>query len=326
MKVVAVTRTRDEDDLLEAFVRHHARLVDAHVFIDNASTDGTGKVLGALKGQGFPVEAFDNASLIFHEIGHNTQLLHLAARRHQADWVLFLDTDEFLDTRAIGHDLRGWLATMPNAVQAFTVPVVNYHDTVADDVTERNPVLRMRWRSSGPPPTEKVFMRGRLTYENVSVAAGNHGVLVNDTAVLAPLFPNLPLAHFSRRAGPQAALKNVLGRLRVIAAGQGEVARGSAVHYSDVFAVLRRDAAQLLRGDWMKPRSTEGLVEDPLPYLGGALNCTPTTDYAMKAISCLVAYAEQLAAQHGRILDTNAGVRLQVEAEANRYRLKPLAP
>ena len=62
------------------------------------------------------------------------------------------------------------------------------------------------------------------------------------------------------------------------------------------------------------------LVDDPLPYLGGALRYTEKTDPKLKAIRVLVAYAEQLATQHGLLIDTNEGVRLQTAQAALMWR------
>jgi len=35
MKLIAVTRIRNDDDIVESFVQHHARIVDQHIFLDN---------------------------------------------------------------------------------------------------------------------------------------------------------------------------------------------------------------------------------------------------------------------------------------------------
>ena len=55
MRLVAVTRIRNEDDIVEAFARHHAALVDHHVFLDNGSADGTLAILAALHRDGLPL-------------------------------------------------------------------------------------------------------------------------------------------------------------------------------------------------------------------------------------------------------------------------------
>ena len=44
-KFVSVTRTGNENDIIEPFVRHHAALVDRLLIIDDNSSDGTWTIL-----------------------------------------------------------------------------------------------------------------------------------------------------------------------------------------------------------------------------------------------------------------------------------------
>jgi hypothetical protein len=55
MRLVAASRVLNEDDILEAFVRHHAALVDHHIFLDNGSSDRSLAILRALQAEGLPL-------------------------------------------------------------------------------------------------------------------------------------------------------------------------------------------------------------------------------------------------------------------------------
>ena len=92
MRLVAVTRIRNEDDIVEAFVRHHAAMVDHHVFLDNGSNDRTVEILKSLRTEGVGVSIFSNRSPVFVEVAQNTHLLRHALALG-ADWVLHLDCD-----------------------------------------------------------------------------------------------------------------------------------------------------------------------------------------------------------------------------------------
>lgn len=50
-KVVCFTRILNEDDIIEAFVRHHATHVEEMLFLDNGSSDRTVEILTALRGE-----------------------------------------------------------------------------------------------------------------------------------------------------------------------------------------------------------------------------------------------------------------------------------
>ncbi len=79
MKLVAVTRLWNEDDIVEAFVRHHAPQVDRFVFLDNGSSDRTLDILRSLAAEEFPITVLQTRSVSFDEASVNTWLFHYAA-------------------------------------------------------------------------------------------------------------------------------------------------------------------------------------------------------------------------------------------------------
>ena len=92
MRLVAVSRVFNEDDIVEAFVRHHAALFDGHVLLDGGSNDRTRAILRALRGS-MPnrIELVEANAPTFCETLHNTFLYRRAVDAHRADWVCFLD-------------------------------------------------------------------------------------------------------------------------------------------------------------------------------------------------------------------------------------------
>ena len=118
MRLVAATRILNEQDIVEAFVRHTAAFVDHHVLLDNGSIDGTLDILGKLRGEGLQVSLYGTASLSFNEVESGTFLFRTAVTAHGADWVLMLDTDEFIDGRHIGASLRDYLAWVSSSLEA----------------------------------------------------------------------------------------------------------------------------------------------------------------------------------------------------------------
>jgi hypothetical protein len=97
MSLIGITRVLNEDDIVEAFVRHHAAMVDHHVFMDNGSSDETIAILRALKDEGLNISVFQNRSAFFAESSHNTVLFRHAANVLRAErrkgcarrWVRF---------------------------------------------------------------------------------------------------------------------------------------------------------------------------------------------------------------------------------------------
>ena len=55
MKSIAISRVRNEFDIIEAFVRHHAHHFEKLIILDDGSTDGTYEVLLSLQTAGLPL-------------------------------------------------------------------------------------------------------------------------------------------------------------------------------------------------------------------------------------------------------------------------------
>jgi hypothetical protein len=313
MRLVAASRVLNEDDILEAFVRHHAALVDHHIFLDNGSTDRSLAILKALQAEGLPLTVFQTRAVHFCEPPLLTGLFRMAAGM-AADWVLMLDCDEFVDQRPPGGGLRALLAALPPEVGVLALPAFVYHPTPDDNATDLLVPRRIRWREPARQPDPKIAVRASLAAQDVRIAAGNHAAMRDSQFVPAALAGDLALAHFPHRSPYQQVAKSVIGRLKVIAASQEAAAGNLSSHYKGDFESIRDDPATLLRDPaFLSPDTPPtGLVEDAIDYRGGELRHTIAGDALMKAIAGLTAYGEALAAQHARLLDSNEGARLQV--------------
>ena len=54
---------KNDGDIVEAFVRHHAMLFDHLVVLDHSSTDNTPTILRALQQEGLPLTVMRDESL-----------------------------------------------------------------------------------------------------------------------------------------------------------------------------------------------------------------------------------------------------------------------
>jgi hypothetical protein len=321
MKLVAATRIMNEDDIVEAFVRHHQGQVDHHVFLDNGSADRTVDILRALQAEGAAITVLQNTAPFYTETAYNTNLFTLAAQNLGADWVIFLDTDEFVDARRAPEGLRARIAALPDDVTVLALPSVLYFEHATDDAADLLAPRRMRRRAAAVQPgVTKIALRGALAGA-ATVEPGQHEASLGGVPIPARLDAALVLAHYYRRGPWQAVWKNTMGRLKVLAAGEAEIGRGRSHHYISVFETLRDAPERLLRDPgWMSPSyAGEEQVDDPIRYDGGPLRYTAPTDGPMKAVRILASYAERLARGHGELADANLGVRLQMEKAAARW-------
>jgi hypothetical protein len=321
MTLIGITRVLNEDDIVEAFVRHHATMIDHHLILDNGSTDETVNILKALKDEGLNISVFQNRCVFFNETGYNTALFHHACNIFAADWAIFLDTDEFIDTRHAPRGLRSLLEGLPATEVCIGLPNLIYFDHPTDDPAEPVVPLRLRYREKPQGRVlSKMFVRGALASKNITVDAGQHQVLLDGHKVQPFGDHALSLGHYYRRSAWQAISKSTLGYLKVAAAPKSERDQDRSVHYNDIFRLLRDDPAALFQPHFLNPTYAELDLElDPLRYHGGPLRYTPDTDPRFKAIRVLTAYAEQLAEAHAHFIDTNEGVRLQAEQATYRW-------
>jgi hypothetical protein len=89
-------------------------------------------------------------------------------------------------------------------------------------------------------------------------------------------------------------------------------------HYVAGYETIRDRPHEMLRNPaFLAPTyAHRDLVMDPIIYLGGPLAYTVPGDPMMKAVRAMTSYAEMLAEEHARLIDTNEGVRLQSEQHA----------
>lgn len=101
-RIVVVSMVRNEIDIIDAFLHHNLRLVDALYVADHGSTDGTREALERFASPDIArsrppgdVRIFDYRTKIYLQ----REVCGFLARKafaHDAAWVIFLDADEFL--------------------------------------------------------------------------------------------------------------------------------------------------------------------------------------------------------------------------------------
>jgi hypothetical protein len=308
MKTVAVTRIFNEEDIVEAFVRHNATMVDQMLFLDNGSTDATLDILRQLQAEGLNLSVFQCRAVNFDEVAVNTWLYQLASQTQRADWVVFLDADEFLDPQAgqtPADQLRGI---------GILIEHKRYVQAATDDPLEPIAPRRQTTRTTTPTNIHKLIIRGGLGAD-LAIDAGNHGAHLGDRPLVFPVEPRLSLAHYPRRDGYQNLQKIVIGWLKVLAGGDAAVAQGISQHYRSPFETLRDNPEYLIANpNYLAAEyNPSPTTHDPLAYRGAALRYTAVPNHALRAAQLILRHAEQLAQQHGALLDTLPAARQLVD-------------
>jgi hypothetical protein len=272
VKIVAISMVRNEGDVIEAFVRHHAEIVDQLVVVDHRSADGTDEIVLALAAEGLPVRLLREDSRVQRQNEVMTSLMRDASTEEEADWVLPLDADEFLT--APGASVRAVLGCSPQ--QPLAVDMRPYVPTADDPRDEPNPLRRIchRRRLEHDTWTRKVLVPRRWARdERYLLAQGNHVLLDRRTGEFLPTTwaGDLALAHLPVRSADQLARK-VLGGWPAHVARPDRAPDG-AFQWKRVFDLVvageRLDASELeaIAFDYptREPDPRQELILDPIP-------------------------------------------------------------
>jgi hypothetical protein len=277
MNLVAITRVKNEIDIIEAFVRHHSIHFDKLIISDDGSTDGTYEALLALQASGLPLVLLQEPTIGYEQARQVTRLLHLAVNDFGADWIMPLDADEFVETKE-GTTPRQLLQLRPAELAK-----VAWHTFVwrpeDDERLEPNPITRIRLRMpASPDHLGKVLIPRRLVASGIMVAQGSHNVTLDGEILPAQLLETVHLCHFPIRSVQQYAAKIAIGYLQYQSMPNWD--RASGFHYIAPFHLLTQGIDKLaesmtaqsrrysLDDDW--PETGEP-AERPLRYQGGAL-------------------------------------------------------
>src|SRR4051812_36827526 len=216
MHLAAVSIVRSECDIIESFVRHNATFFDRLYILDHRSTDTTPDILRRLLDDGLPLVLSREGYGIFYQGPSMTQLIRRACDDHPWDFIIPLDSDEFLRVpdRAT---LEAALADLDPASIGLS-EVVNYIPTASDDPDELDVLCRIVHRAKTKPDTRsricKVVIPGAVIRQpGFSLNEGHHGVCIDGRPVPERRVEGLSLAHFPVRSIDQFILRTVLCRL-----------------------------------------------------------------------------------------------------------------
>jgi Glycosyl transferase family 2 len=206
VKLVVATMVRDEEDILEVFLRHHAELADLILVTLHRCSDRSEEITRALRREGLPIEVTHDEREAYVQSEVATAAMHRAGGDLKADWFLPLDADEFLGcTTNVRDVLAEHAGQQPLSLHWKTY--VPWNDARDDD----NPVRRMRHRLRRETTTTPNLLIPRaLAWRlEMRVELGHHWLTDTTTGqqVRAVKEPKLWLAHYPVRSLPQLRRK-----------------------------------------------------------------------------------------------------------------------
>jgi hypothetical protein len=212
-RLLGISVVKNEQDIIEPFVRHNLRFLDWLIVLDNGSEDGTKDILARLEREhSMLIVAHDD------EFGHTqftrmNELLRIGVSRYHPDYVIPLDADEFLGASQRGEFCcalesipRGGCGLLPWRTFVITL------DTI--DACATDPPLSFRWRRREELPAfYKVILRtDGEPVDELEIDFGSHNIhSTSGREIPRVTLDPFNLLHFPVRSRDQFAARIVIG-------------------------------------------------------------------------------------------------------------------
>jgi hypothetical protein len=307
MRLAGVTIVRDECDIVEAFVRHNAAILDRLYVVDNRSSDATPEILRRLAAEGLPLSLGRDEELPYYQGLKTTALIRAALADGPWDCLFPLDGDEFLRVE----DRAALEAAIQRLApgEAGLLACDQYAPAESDDPAEPDPVARIVHRAAAvpaqPPFHGKAIVPAALASRpGVAIDEGNHHVLVTGHAAPERRLAAARVAHWPVRSAEQMISKVVTTRLAWLS--RQDYRPGLGHHIALLYDQLKerpavaesdlQDVAFAYLDSYLGPHRRpyrRRLVRDPVERRGGALRHLDLA--GVSALPRILAVAETMA-------------------------------
>lgn len=208
---VSISMVRNEQDIIEPFIRHNSKFLDLMIVLDNGSEDRTREILLNLARELDNVIITDWQDGAYNQAHTMTRALHAIQSAVFADFVFFLDADEFL-AKKDKSDLLSSLSKLRVGDWGYLpwrtlMPDPSLDEIDCPDVIERMTLMRA---VESPQYYKTVLRMGGGLDPRIRMHQGNHDV-VWPSSGRGKVMDDLYLLHLPVRSANQILTKGALG-------------------------------------------------------------------------------------------------------------------
>lgn len=236
-RIISLSMVKNEQDIIEPFIRHNARFLDCMVIIDNASVDDTRQIVVNCARETGKVIVSDSSTFAYTQAEQMTRLLNHCQTAFFADFIVLLDADEFISARD-EIDFRANLAAIPSIGvglmpwQTYVLSPTQKADT-ADDPPR---TIRLRRATETPLFRKAVIRLDGLYRDDLFVWQGSHNVVTTSGKMLPSVdLDVIPMLHFPVRSREQLCAKAVVGWMAYLAKNPTSRQAHEGPHWRDTF-------------------------------------------------------------------------------------------
>jgi SAM-dependent methyltransferase len=212
-RIISFSVVKNEQDIIEPFIRHNSRFLDFMIILDNHSNDDTRRVIVELMRELGNVVLTDQAKFGHMQSERITGLLHFSQTAFFADYIVLLDADEFIDVSD-----RAAFQSILRKIPLGGFGLIPWRTFVLApceaDTATLDPPRSMKWcRTTELPLYKKAILNlNGFHFHDLIISQGNHLVFSSIGRKLPSRdLPELVLDHFPVRSRNQLVVKSIVG-------------------------------------------------------------------------------------------------------------------
>jgi len=234
MLICSISRIKNEEDIIETFIRYHLNFIDKMIIIEDYSSDETYNILQSLKEENLPIYIYRNSKTQTKQESVINRAYNIAVNDFNADLVVTLDCDEFLVKEDQG----------------------NPRD-VLEKLDDKTVYYKVLWRTYLPNLNKKEFSLENLEYirdpkmddmykviiptnlknfYDIKIRKGSHSINDNGNFIPFETLDDLRLVHVPVRSKSQFLSKMIIGWLNNLTTYYKSP--GHSWHQNKVFQLL----------------------------------------------------------------------------------------
>jgi len=273
MRLIGVSMVKNEIDIIEYFVRHNLKYLDALLIIDNGSVDGTRELLSKMMSEDkLPIAIYDDPEMGYFQSEKTTKIVFNADLFFQSDFILVLDADEFIKANT-REDLEASLSQLPPKT-AGRIRWQTYVLTTESQLSHANIFKRIRHHQiKETPQYHKAVIPKNFSADPYNIVAqGNHFLKNKKKPIPHQIIPELAIAHYPVRSLKQLRLKIILGWLGYLAKNSQN---NEGYHWKNIYDLIlanrvtpdtlnRISQNYAQQSNLLAEYNEDALIEDPL--------------------------------------------------------------
>jgi len=210
VSAISITMVKNEQDIVEPFLRTNRPYLDAMILMDNGSTDGTREIAMNCARELGGIFVVDSPDINYAQEDHVTAAVRYVQSAFFADHLVFLDCDEFLTAKS-PEAFRAALAAEPPGTVTLHAWRTFLPDPVGTVSSEPLDAIRFVRRSELPPYKKVIWHLSGGFSASMHVEKGAHGVTHGKESLPAADRDDFPLVHVPVRSADQIVAKALIG-------------------------------------------------------------------------------------------------------------------